>query len=150
MACGNPMCFPRPFSPFNPLTLGPKSTPAPTCQSGAADFSVPGRSKDRFYRFLDAPRPNKKSSIFQPLPKSTPDLKKSTLGRPRLHFSWISIDLGDHFGIMFRCFCKMPKPSNLLYRAANFKVFNIFVHPFVHQFCINFHVFSGTLPGSTF
>ena len=125
--------------------MGPAATSPQACRRLAAYpellFRPPSAPMADFYRFLDAPRAIKKSLIFQPLPKSAPDLKKSTLGHPRLHFSWIFIDFGDNFGVIFQCFCKTPKPSNLLYRAANFKVFSIFVHPFLHQFCIIFSCF---------
>ena len=76
MACGDHTCFPRPFGPLNPLTLGLKSTPPltrrtpgaqpqPTFRSPAAprtdfiDFWTPrGRSKNRrfFNPFQNRPK----------------------------------------------------------------------------------------------
>ena len=113
-------------------------------------FAPFGRPLAQFSRFLAAPRPIKKSAIFPPPPKSTQGVKKSTQGRPRVDFSWIFIDFGDLFDIIFLTFSEKAKIIQTLAGCSRTWLLPLQAIHFPIIFPSLFQSFSGTPPGTTF
>ena len=95
-----------------PPPLGPLAPKCPPWLQPGATFSTFGRPRTDFYRFLAVPKAIKKSTIFRPPPNRPSEVQKSTLGRPRLHFSWIFMTFGPPFFIVFQIFSPKHRKSD--------------------------------------
>ena len=110
------ICYP----PLSPLFLGFR---APAAGGGGvlriplACFGRLGAPRTDFLEFWPHRGRSKKHRFFNPSkidPRAPKIIKNQPLGTQRLHLSWIIFDFRDLFGNILHCFCKTPKPSNLL------------------------------------